>query len=225
MTDLYSQYTTFKQWDAGSVPPSHEDYRYLASIVKCTLSDRILEIGFGAGHFMDWARNHGFHIVGTEILPEMIAEARNRGHVVLDDLFGKIDQKFDVVIALDVLEHIPHAELAKLLKRIHEILNPGGRLLARFPNGDSPFNGRYQNGDATHLKPLSAASLAQIAIGTGMAIEQVMNPRPLPTAAVAKLKRKIMYRMRDLVETIIGRAYFGDRFPMDPNIMVVMRPG
>jgi SAM-dependent methyltransferase len=224
MSDLYGQYTVYKQWSGDAPAPVHEDYSYLVDIANCKPSDRILEIGFGAGHFMDWARNNGFHVVGTEILPEMIAAARNRGHVVMDDMFSPTDQKFDVIIAIDVLEHIPQDGLRNMLERIRQLLAPGGRLVARFPNGDSPFNGRYQNGDATHLKPLSATSLAQVAIGTGMTVNRVMNPRPLPAATLPKLKRKFMYRVRDVIETIIGRAYFGDRFPMDPNILVILKP-
>lgn len=224
MTDLYKTYTAFKKWGACSPPASPEEFAYITAIGQCAPSDRILEIGFGAGHFMDWARATGFQIAGIEIIPEMVQAARERGHLVFDDLHGQIEEKFDAVVALDVLEHVPHADLAQLLMRTRQLLNPRGRLIARFPNGDSPFSGRYQNGDATHLKPLSATSLSQIAITTGMRIACAINPRPLPKAPVPRLKRRAMYAARDLIEMLLGRIYFGDRFPMDPNILVVMTP-
>jgi SAM-dependent methyltransferase len=224
MANLYSTYTAFKQWGGSGCAQGSQDFDYIAKVAKCAASDRILEIGFGAGHFLDWARAKGFRITGTEIIPEMIEAARNRGHLILNDLFEQTDHKFDVVVTLDVLEHIPHDELARMLTRVRQLLNPGGRLVARFPNGDSPFNGRYQNGDATHVKPLSAGSLAQIAMTTGMGIELAINPRPLPKAFLPRLKRRLMYAARDMIETIVGRVYYGDRFPMDPNILVVMKP-
>lgn len=123
-----------------------------------------------------------------------------------------------------MFEHIGFADLKELLARVKELLSAGGCVIARFPNGDSPFSGRYQNGDATHLKPLSTASLSQIAATAGMTITRAMNPRPLPKTPIARLKRKVTYATRDLVEIGLGRVYFGVRFPMDPNILVVMKP-
>jgi len=222
MAGLYDTYVAFKRWEGSALAPSSEDFAYIAKVAQCVAADRVLEIGFGAGHFLDWARAQGFHIVGTEIIPEMIEAARNRGHLILDNLLEQFDYKFDVVVALDVLEHVPYDELVQMLSRIRQLLNPEGRLIARFPNGDSPFSGRYQHGDATHVKSLTASSLSQIAAPVGLRITSAMNPRPLPRALPARLKRRLIYIARDLIEILLGRIYFGTRFPMDPNILVVL---
>jgi SAM-dependent methyltransferase len=221
VSDLYSTYSTFKGW-GGSIKDDAqpEDFRYYLTAASCRPNCQILELGFGAGQFLDWARASGYQVAGCEILPEMIVAARERGHLIFDDFYGEINLRFDVIVALDVLEHIP--DLARMISRCSHLLKDGGRLIARFPNGDSPFSGRYQNGDATHLKPMSATALAQIAEPAGMRIERAMNPRPLPSALVPKLKRKLIYAGRDLIEIILGRLYYSCRVPMDPNIFVVM---
>lgn len=224
MAELYQSYAAFKKWDGFSSPVPEEDFALIAAMGQCTDSVRMLEIGFGSGQFLDWARAQGFQIAGIEIIPEMVEAARRRGHVVFDDLHGKIDETFDVVVALDVLEHIPPTELKKFLGRINTLLRPSGRLIARFPNGDSPFSGRYQHGDATHMPPLTAISLSQIAATVGLSIVSATNPRPLPVAQFARLKRRVIYSVRDLIEILLGRIYFGTRFPMDPNILVVIKP-
>lgn len=224
VNDLYKSYVAFKNWDAFTHAVPEEEFAYIATVGKCVVPARILEIGFGNGQFMDWARAQGFQVVGVEIIPEMIDAARQRGHLVFENLHEEIHETFDLVVAIDVLEHIPVADLTQILVRITEVLRPGGRLIARFPNGDSPFNGRYQNGDATHSKPLNAASLSQIAATAGMKITHVMNPRPLPTPLIPRMKRRATYAARDFIEIVLGRTYFGERFPMDPNVLVVMKP-
>ena len=222
VTDLYSTYSSFNGWNGVIKNAPSEDFEYCLNAVNCRPNSHILEIGFGAGQFLDWARASGHQVAGVEILPEMIAAARGRGHLIFDDLYGEIHHRFDVIVVLDVLEHLPYPDLARMISRCSHLLKDGGRLVARFPNGDSPFSARYQNGDATHLKPMSATALAQIAGPAGMRVERAMNPRPLPRALVPRLKRKLVYAGRDLVEIVLGRLYYSCRVPMDPNIMVIM---
>jgi SAM-dependent methyltransferase len=224
MTDLYNSYSSFKGWDdtAPHVPP--EEFEEILAWGKCKPAARILEIGFGSGQFLDWARGAGHEVAGIEIIPQMIAAAKSRGHLVYESLESEIDGLFDLIVAIDVLEHIPHDRLAEMLSQCRRLLAPGSHLVARFPNGDSPFSARYQNGDATHLKPLTASSLAQIAAPVGMRLAHAGNSRALPKGLSAALKRRVIYMLRDMAETVIGRLYYGSRVPMDPNILVVMAP-
>jgi SAM-dependent methyltransferase len=224
MTDLYNSYSSFKGWGdtTPSVPP--EEFEEILALGKCKPSARILEIGFGSGQFLDWARGAGHEVVGIEIIPEMITAATSRGHIVYQNPGSEIDGLFDLIVAIDVLEHIPHDDLVMTLSRCRRWLAPDGCLVARFPNGDSPFSARYQNGDATHLKPLTASSLAQIAAPVGMRLAHAGNSRALPKNLSAALKRRLIYTLRDMAETVIGRLYYSSRVPMDPNILVVMIP-
>lgn len=185
----------------------------------------ILEIGFGDGSFLDWARGEGHNVAGTELIPECVAAAKARGHdarLASDVSFS--DDHFDVIVALDVLEHLDQSGFESLAALAHRTLRPYGVIIARFPNGDSPFFGQYQYGDFTHGKPLSSGSLMQIMSPLGFELARAVNPRPVPKNFTPKLKRKLVYMLRDLIEIGIGFAYFGYRTPIDPNILVVIEP-
>jgi SAM-dependent methyltransferase len=226
-TTMYDSYVAFKQWGDTAALDRPEDFEYLLRDAGLTGSKLdILDFGFGAGDFMDWARGAGHSIVGVEILPEMIAAAAARGHRVLaasDAEAGLGDARFDAVVTLDVMEHLDRNAFAALIALARMVLKPGGIILARFPNGDSPFFGRFQYGDLTHDKPLSASSVRQWAAPHGMVLTRAFNPRSIPPGLGRSLKRRLTYLARNLIETLLGFVYFGYRFPMDPNVAVVLK--
>ncbi len=111
---------------------------------------------------------------------------------------------------------------AALLTAALGLLGPDGRILLRFPNGQSPFSGLYQNGDLTHVSRFTPASLRQLAEPCGLELAGAFNHRSMPPGLRA-LKRRAAYWVRDMVETVLGLVYFGRRVPLDPNIVVVLR--
>jgi SAM-dependent methyltransferase len=223
---LYDSYIKFKNWDL----PSDSGYDDNAAMFKqASLSGKlnVLEIGCGAGSFMEWARVNGHTIEGIELIPELVEAGSKRGFVIHQAPVGKEafePHSFDVVVAIDVLEHLSLEHLQETLRLARAILKPNGKLIARFPNGASPFSARWQNGDWTHTKPLSASSLGQIAIPTGMVVDAVFNPRSFPPGIARGIRRRAVYAIRDVIEIAMGYIYYGDRHPMDPNVIVVLTP-
>jgi len=133
----------------------------------------VLEIGFGNGSFLAWAKAQGADVVGTEIDAPMIERARAKGFDAQPAslvALAAVGQRFDLVVAFDVFEHWDKAELVENLKQIAALLRPGGLVLARFPNGQSPFGRVHQYGDLTHQTVLSASSVAQLARLTGFTL-------------------------------------------------------
>ena len=59
----------------------------------------------------------------------------------------EIRESFDVVLLFEVIEHLELEQGARLLKRIYELLNKGGRLIVSTPNVFNPS--RFWR-DATH---------------------------------------------------------------------------
>lgn len=100
---------------------------------------RVLEIGCGAGATLAWLRHAGLadHTVGVEISQEAARVAQTQ----VDDVHcldferdgGALRQQFDVILCLDVLEHMvdPWGVLDRLVSKN---LADGGTLVASLPN-------------------------------------------------------------------------------------------
>lgn len=93
--------------------------REQASVIVAAVEDRgeWLDIGCGYGYVLDEARRAGFTVRGVEPDAKAAAAARARlGDVILaeDD-----DRPAKVISTLDVLEHIPAAELNAFAESVH----------------------------------------------------------------------------------------------------------
>ena len=132
--------------------------------------------------------------------------------------------RFDLIVAFDVLEHLTVNELLDLMQFAKSLLTPDGRILARFPNGASPFSGPYQNGDITHMMVLTGERMRQIAHAVGMQVIGIHNAARSKKAGKAhgRLKKLSGYLVRDLVEKALGMLYFGQPIPLDPNLTVIL---
>jgi 2-polyprenyl-3-methyl-5-hydroxy-6-metoxy-1,4-benzoquinol methylase len=223
---LYDSYTDFKSWGGAAAVDRPEDF---AALLKAAgLPARpldILDFGFGDGAFMDWAKAAGHVVTGVEILPDMVGAAIARGHRAilaseLDKTLG--ETRFDVITLLDVMEHLDAEGFKSVMALGRRALKPGGVILAKFPNGDSPVFGRYHYGDLTHERPLTASAVRQWAGPEGMRVVRAFNPRSIPPGFGRGLKRRVTYAARDLIEIAVGFIYFGFRFPMDPNVAVTL---
>lgn len=88
-------------------------------------------------------KSHGFSIIGTELNPERIAEAKELFDLDLLRLKGTslplADASFDVVLSFDVFEHISESD--GHLEEILRVLKPGGSYLFATPNKflNAPF--------------------------------------------------------------------------------------
>ena len=97
----------------------------------------VLDLGFGAGHFARRIRPACRYLAGVELDPETAKEgAPFFDDPVTGDLFegisGPWKEPFDVIVAGDVLEHLPRPEL--LLGSVRRLLAPEGVLLLSLPN-------------------------------------------------------------------------------------------
>jgi len=97
---------------------------------------RILDAGCGTGGMLDLYRTWpDVEAVGVDLSPEALRFSRERGHrrLVGGDLayLPFPDDAFDVVSALDVIEHTP--DDGRAVAEIRRVLRPGGILVASVP--------------------------------------------------------------------------------------------
>src|SRR5690606_23788340 len=69
----------------------------------------VLEIGFGAGDFLQWAIDRGARVAATEINAALLKAAAERGIEILEADIERIadahPSRFDTIVAFDVFEH------------------------------------------------------------------------------------------------------------------------
>jgi ubiquinone/menaquinone biosynthesis C-methylase UbiE len=110
----------------------------------------ILDAGCGGGATMESLRRYG-SVRGMEISEEAVEYNRQRDREVS---LGSIEQmpfadsSFDLVLALDIIEHVP--DDLQALRELYRILRPGGSLLVTVPalqmlwSAHDVINGHYR---------------------------------------------------------------------------------
>jgi 2-polyprenyl-3-methyl-5-hydroxy-6-metoxy-1,4-benzoquinol methylase len=100
-------------------------------------SNNILDIGFGAGIFLEAAQDRGWICSGTEYSPDSIRIASSNGWTVHKGDLGEGDLPgpFDVVAAIEVLEHVSNP--ANIVNLAAQRLRKGGAFYGTTPNSQS----------------------------------------------------------------------------------------
>ena len=174
-----NDYLKWKSWgknsDFGKIKKTEKTY-FTAEIKKTNHSfpagSSVLEIGFGNGSFLTYSKENKWNICGIEINEDLVKTAIGCGFDVRhsDNLMAFDDNSFDLIVAFDVLEHIPQDALSNFVKEVRRILKFNGFFLARFPNGDSPFGLSNQNGDVTHITTIGSGKIYYFAAQSDMEV-------------------------------------------------------
>jgi 2-polyprenyl-3-methyl-5-hydroxy-6-metoxy-1,4-benzoquinol methylase len=118
--------------------------RLLAGRRRPGVFPRLFEVGFGCGDLLAAVARQGYDVAGIEVSTRMLEQARGKldkehhGPLLLGELLScaltDLDGAFDVVYWNDVFEHLPTDESLDYLRRIHQLLAPGGALVTVTPN-------------------------------------------------------------------------------------------
>lgn len=226
---LYKNYQKRKFWyGKNSFQECGEIFETEAARAGVKEGDDILEIGFGEGLFLDWAKESGFTITGVEINKDFYTLAKERGHTVhLGDAKESLpdsDKKYNGIFLFDVLEHLTLEEISDLFDFFQIILGKNGKILMRVPNGGSPFGRYLQHSDATHVTVLTGSKIQDIAQLSKLEVKGIFNgARTRKTGAHKNwILKWIAYGLRDLIQFAIGYLYYGENIPLDPNLTVVL---
>ena len=190
--------------------------------------DRLLEIGFGEGLFLDWGKYAGFDIAGVEINRDFYALAKERGHKVylgnVKEVLSDSDKRFDGIFLFDVLEHLTLEEISDLFNFFQTILAEKGKIVVRVPNGGSPFGRFLQHSDATHVTVLTGSKIQDIAQLSGLEVKRIYNGARTKRGGIHKnwILKWIAYGLRDIIQLAIGYLYYGENIPLDPNLTVLV---
>jgi len=183
------------------------EVRLLPFVAEYKPSAKILEIGCGSGNLISFLSENGFYdIKGIDISEEQVEIARSSNFDVSKaDVFEflKLSKtKYDIIFALDFVEHFQKSELEKLFLMIFDSLNLNGSFFIRTPNGQGLHSTDIIYGDLTHMTIFNPASLNQILKLTGFVnINFFENP---PIAKNLKgLIRLMFWKIIKLIANLI----------------------
>ena len=130
---------------------------------------------------------------------------------------------FDIIVAVDVWEHLPPSELVDYTRRSLALLKPGGRFIAQVPNWGCPScPNTIFAGDLTHTNRFNEVSARQLLILAG-AEESCcrMLPYCFPTTFLGYIRtcfRAIFFLLYRLNLFILGLQQLRI---LTPNLMMV----
>jgi 2-polyprenyl-3-methyl-5-hydroxy-6-metoxy-1,4-benzoquinol methylase len=128
LLDCYARATS-GHW-GEEVNPRERNYDIVAAAIgRHAKGRRILDIGCFTGTFLDYLGS-SWERFGVEPATAAAALAERRGAKILgrtlDDV--PVDQKFDVIVAMDVIEHI--VDPTPFFRKVGRLLKPGGIFVA-----------------------------------------------------------------------------------------------
>ena len=110
---------------------------------------RVLDIGFGRGEMMKYAKDNGaVYVAGVDfsqpaydLAKELFQKFDIEADIYCDDVLNFVKdwldkdnfQKFDVVLMFDVVEHVPRSELSEALTMLQRMLNDKAVVLINTP--------------------------------------------------------------------------------------------
>lgn len=205
MSELYRLYATVT--NATSLAHAQEVERTAAQFARVLLPTlrqgglgleraRVLEFGAGWGRNLLALRSLGATaLLGVDASEEQVALGRRLGVEGLElvsaneSLPEKVgSEAFDVVLAIDVLEHLPLPELERMARELPRLLRPGGFLVVQVPNDLAPLS-PIRAGDLTHLRAFTGESVVQFLRLCGL--------EPVLVRGVAFPGSGLLHRARD----------------------------
>lgn len=204
-----------------------------------TTAECAVDLGCGAGDgLVEW-KKYANQVIGIDGHAELIAGAHLDPAVTtiaadVTDL-PLADESADLVLALDVLEHVPDAQT---LSEAQRILRPGGTILVAVPAFQWLWS--YRDEDAGHLRRYTRRSIQKQVEGAGLIVEATWWYQffLFPLVVATRFLGKFGPRMRDLEDSprgglnklLLGANLFevklatlGVKMPIGSSIFVVAR--
>ncbi len=110
-----------------------ETAEHVAQLLTLTGDERALDVGTGAGAFALALAPLVREVVGVDVVPELLAEARKRAVENAEFVEGDAEElpfpsgAFDLVCTARTLHHVPRPEV--VLAEMTRVLRPGGAML------------------------------------------------------------------------------------------------
>ncbi|WP_288078479.1 class I SAM-dependent methyltransferase [Pseudomonas sp.] len=152
-------YSFYSEMAGGVGHILEQQYRVYLPLLPKIPNARVLDIGCGAGEFLNFLKTHDVPAIGIDLDAHEVERANERGltavHAEATEYLAHCDERFAAISLFQVIEHVPPTEVRPLIEACAKALAPGGALLVETINLRNPnaVNGFYT--DPTHQVPLS----------------------------------------------------------------------
>jgi SAM-dependent methyltransferase len=179
---------------------------------------RVLDYGCGEGRYLDIVREQfpSAQLVGSDISHIALEHAARRHPDAAwvqmeDERVHEADAAFDLIVSVEVLEHVADVELAT--RELGRLLAPGGRLVLTTPcanpgslewflnrrrGGFQPTAdgfGRFATDEPGHLRRLTSRDLRVLLARAGVVVDRIDFRAHLFTTVVARLPPRVARRL------------------------------
>lgn len=175
LEDRHFWYSARRRQVARRIPPSRS-------------AQRALDLGAGSGGNTGLLTAAGYQTFALERHPLAVATTRDRGFTAVQGDAQSLpfqDNAFDLVLACDVLEHLP--DDAAAAREIRRVLRPGGRLVATVPADPDLWSDHDVALD--HYRRYTRSTLSSLLDGNGLTAEPFSSWMVLLRPLVAVRRR------------------------------------
>jgi 2-polyprenyl-3-methyl-5-hydroxy-6-metoxy-1,4-benzoquinol methylase len=172
----------------------------------------ILDVGCGEGAFLVFLKEMGYsNLAGCDLSPENVALCQQRGldFVVRHDARDLAQLPgpaggWDAIFCLDVLEHVPKQDAARLLADLRARLSPTGYLVLQTANMAYVCASWLRYNDITHEAGYTESTLVSLLTAAGFE-EIVLRPAWNATTLAGRLREAYLALLHRALYLAEGR--------------------
>ncbi|WP_249693727.1 class I SAM-dependent methyltransferase [Stappia sp. WLB 29] len=158
---------------------SHDQAKSRMELLRPVLKPgaRVLDFGCGAGVFLHHAKTAGYETLGIEPGSQFASFARDElGVEVINDIWEQVElpHNFDVITAVEVLEHLRHPVLA--MRWLADALANDGILYVTVPNMLPSKKETFRRFHFAHLYQFTPTTLTWVAAAAGLEPDPRFEP-------------------------------------------------
>lgn len=166
---------------------------YLRGWLPKDLRATIIDLGCGKGYLLKALSTLGYtNVSGVDLSESQLLVAKELGvSVSRGDVFNTLEtgtDKLDLIVSLDLFEHLPPENWERFLKLAYNSLRSGGRLVVQTPNPESPFASGILYGDPTHIRLISPGLLERLMLDAGYENIELRPCGPVPAGPMRTLR-------------------------------------
>lgn len=199
----------------------------LRGVLVADKSAKCVDLACGTGELLFHLQALGYtRVTGVDLSSDVLQAAKpfvRYAELVRADVIEFLEAQppnsIGLLTAMNIVEHLPKADLVRFFSAVDRALAPGGQLIMTVPNAVSPFGTIPRYWDITHETSFSPNSIRQLFTAAGFSATPTFHevgpvPHGVPSAVrfiLWKLIRELI-RLRLVIESGSARS---DVFTMD----------